>query len=469
MAATSSSAGYGASDVPYLRSFVKETAPAHLDHVASLSGVAPPDRRGGFTWCDLGCGQGVTAVMLAAMHPRGEFHGIDMMPAHIDHARRLAMEAIVPNASFHAADFNAADELDLPQFDYIVAHGVYTWVSPHVRGEMRAFIDRRLKPGGLVYLSYNALPGRAADLPMQRLVRAFSEARIGSSTERVGGALQIANLLRTLNVVPLAASPMLDRVNELNEDGAAAYVAHELLARHWEPLCVTEVRCDLATIGLDPVGTATLLENYDTFVVPAAARSMLAHIVDRDLRELARDFLIDQSFRRDVFVRGAQRLSADDQRRAMLRCAFGLTRQPSRIAYAVAAPAGRVAFDTPAARKIVGALASGPRVLGEVAQECDIAPADALASALTLCACGQMQPTEAASAPVTAFNAAVLSRLNGAEEIGYLATPFGSSILINNAVRENLTKCQPSRAEPSWQNYLAVHGLASIFPSDGRR
>ncbi len=448
-------------DVPYLRAFVRELAPAWLDHVAILSGVAPPARQGGFTWCDLGCGQGVTAVMLAAMHPVGELYGIDMMPAHIDHARRLAAEACVANSKFHAIDFGAAAGLDLPQFDYIVIHGVYTWVSARVRADLRSFIDRHLKPGGLVYLSYNALPGRADDLSMQRLVHALSESREGNSIERVVAALQIVNSLRELKVRALTTSPMLARINQQKDNFAAAYLAHELLAPHWEPLCVTEVRADMAVIGLEPVGSATLVENYDTFVLETAARAALADIADRNLRELARDFFIDQAFRRDIFARSAQQLGADDQRRLMLACAFGLTRQPSRVQYAVAAQAGRITFDNAAAREIVAALASGPRTLGAVAQERGIAPADAVASALVLCASGQMQPAEPTRAPVGLFNAVVLNKLNGPEEIAYLAMPFGTGIFINDAVREILTNRPTVEAEPSWQDFLAVHGWSN--------
>src|SRR5215471_11957372 len=84
--------GY-ATDVPYLRDFKRQLAPAWLDHVALVAGIEPPARNSGFAWCDLGCGQGVTANILAATHPGGTFHAIDAMPAHIDHARRLAAEA----------------------------------------------------------------------------------------------------------------------------------------------------------------------------------------------------------------------------------------------------------------------------------------------------------------------------------------------------------------------------------------
>src|SRR5437667_10120545 len=79
--------GY-ATDIAYLRDFKPVLAPAWLDHVALVAGVVPPARHEGFAWCDLGCGQGVTAAILAAAHPTGEFHGIDAMPVHIDHARR---------------------------------------------------------------------------------------------------------------------------------------------------------------------------------------------------------------------------------------------------------------------------------------------------------------------------------------------------------------------------------------------
>ena len=102
--------GY-ATDIPYLRDFKPPLAPAWLDHVALVGGAEPPARNAGFAWCDLGCGQGVTANILAATHPRGTFHAIDAMPAHVDHARRLAGEAGIPNIAFHCVDFAAALDL----------------------------------------------------------------------------------------------------------------------------------------------------------------------------------------------------------------------------------------------------------------------------------------------------------------------------------------------------------------------
>src|ERR1700730_6635646 len=112
--------------IPYLRDFKPMLAPPWLDHVALVAGIEPPARRNGFAWCDLGCGQGVTAAILAATHPAGVFHGIDGNPMHSCHPRRLAAATAIPNLQLHAVNFTAAIDLELPQFDYIVARGVYT-------------------------------------------------------------------------------------------------------------------------------------------------------------------------------------------------------------------------------------------------------------------------------------------------------------------------------------------------------
>src|SRR5947199_3502576 len=146
MPAPPSLAGY-VTDIPYESGFKPMLAPAWLDFVALRGGVAPPIRDQGFLWCDLGCGQGVTAAILAATHPAGEFHGIDAMSAHIEHAVGLAAEAQAANAHFHAMNFAAAAGAGLPRFDYIVAHGVYSWIDAATRAQLRRFIDGHLKPG----------------------------------------------------------------------------------------------------------------------------------------------------------------------------------------------------------------------------------------------------------------------------------------------------------------------------------
>jgi SAM-dependent methyltransferase len=451
--------GYVA-DVPYVRAFIHELAPAWLDHVAVISGLVPPAREGGFAWCDLGCGQGVTAAMLAAMHPGGQFHAIDAMPEHIDHGRRFADEAGVANVSFHAADFAVAADLPLPKFDYIVAHGVYSWVGPLIRADMRAFIARHIKHGGLVYISYNAMPGRAADLPFQRLVRAVGETCAGDSTERVAAALKIVDSLLALKAPALVASPMLTLLKEQKSRFAPAYLAHEYMGQHWDPLFVTEVRSEMAEIGLKPVGSATLVENHDSFVLGQAAREALAVIGDEDVRELARDFLIDQFFRRDLFVREGKALDDPGQRQRLLANAFALARGADKIEYVLRTAAGRLNFDNAAARAIIAGLAAGPCRLGAIAEHSDAAAEDVVANAIALCASAQILPVESRRASVAAMNAAISRRLGGPEEIAYVALPCGTALPVNDPVRLLLRGDTGGDVEyDEWRDFLAAHGI----------
>jgi SAM-dependent methyltransferase len=447
-------------DVPYVPLVIQHLAPAWLDHVAVISGMMPPTRKEGFAWCDLGCGQGTTAVILAATHPCGRFHGIDAMPEHTDRGRRFAAEGEVGNVIFHTADFATAGQLELPNFDYIVAHGVYSWVGPQVRTDMRSFIDSRLKPGGLVYVSYYAMPGRAADLPFQRLVRAIGETCKGDSTQRAEAALKIIDPLLGLKAPALVASPMLSRLKREEYRVDASYLSHEYMGQHWDPLFVTEVRRDMATIGLKPVGSATLVENHDSFVLGKAGQEALTAITDEDVRELARDFLIDQFFRLDVFSRGGDQLDENEQRRLLLAGAFTLTCPASKVDYTLHTAAGQLTFDNAAARAIVAALAAGPCTLGEIAQQRSVSVKDAIANAMVLCASNQIRPVEAMRTPVAKMNTALSRRLGGPEEIPYLALPCGTAIGINDKIRLLLRGQRGDDEEfGAWRDFLAAQSV----------
>jgi SAM-dependent methyltransferase len=450
--------GY-ATDIPYLRDFKPMLAPAWLDHVALVAGIEPPVRRNGFAWCDLGCGQGVTAAILAATHPTGVFHGIDAMPVHIDHARRLATEAAIPNARFHAVDFAAALELDLPQFDYIVAHGVYTWVDRESQRDLRRFIDRRLKPGGLVYLGYNAMPGWARDLPFQRLVRELGQTFPGDNAARFAAAAGIIRSLAEGGVPAMLASFTVRELEQRPEDYAPAYLVHEFMPVAWQPLYVTEVRAAMAAIGLTPVGSATLSENFDWMVLSEAARKTVSAIADEDARELVRDFYFDQRFRCDVFARGNRRLGPEEQTQRLSSSAFALAQPVPAIRYMISTPAGTLAYDTPTARAIVGALAEGPRALTDVVQ--NPATAEDLETLQFLCAAGDIMPVEPRHASVGELNRIFFGRVDGPEEIRWLVLPCGTALAVDRGLIRQLRDVGEidEKQFPGWRDLMAAHGI----------
>src|SRR4029077_15564225 len=127
----------------------------------TLSGMEAPDLDRHFTYCELGCGRGRTSTVLAAINPEAEFHAVDFHPAHIAHAQQQARHARLRNIQFHECSFAelpGAYGAALPKFDVITMHGVWSWIAPQLQEAIVAFLNARLKPGGLVYVSYNALP-----------------------------------------------------------------------------------------------------------------------------------------------------------------------------------------------------------------------------------------------------------------------------------------------------------------------
>jgi hypothetical protein len=419
-------AGY-VNDVAYAATFQPELAPAWLDLVAVLGGFAAPRSGGAPAWCELGCGLGLTAIVVAGCNPGALVHGIDASPGHIRAARKAAHDAGVPATSFHALDFAAAIELDLPRFQYIVAHGVYSWIDAEAKFALRRFIDRHLAPGGLVYVSYNAMPGWAADMPFQHLVRALAGDAPGDSVAQFAGAAETIQHLKAAGAAALAASPMAATGWEDTKDRLPkAYFAHEYLAPAWRPLYVDEVRADMAGIGLTPVGSATLRENFDSFVLKRAAREALDRIGDRDRRELVRDYFLFQRFRRDVFGRAPARIGEEERRARLFSLPFALACPPDEVAFAMATQAGTVRFDNPVARRIVERLGDGVLTLEAYRGGGDAAD-DLLSNMLALCCAGVIQPVAGDCVDVGRLNAA-LARAGEASRMQVTVMPNGAAL-----------------------------------------
>jgi trans-aconitate methyltransferase len=445
-------------DVPYIANFTPELAPACLDLVAVINGFQPPRKSDAFAWCELGCGMGLAPIIFAATHPEGVFHGIDAMSAHITRAREIAAKAEIPNLTFHALDFAAACDLALPQFDYIVAHGVYAWIDDQAAAAFRHFIDRHLAPGGLVYVSYNSMPGWAADAPFQHLAYAMAAQAPGNSSERFAAVAVTLQELHKAGAAALIASPIASDLKARVAKHPAAYFAHEYLAPAWHPLYVDEVRKAMAEIGLAPIGSASLRDNFDGFVLRQAARDALAEIADADLRELARDYFMHQRFRRDVFGRIPERIDDDARNAALLGTHFALKRPAGLTEYFMDTEAGRVDFDNPVARRIVATLAEGARPLAE----CGIpggSDQDLIANGLALCAAIMILPVAAGRADVRRVNAALFESTDAQSETAFHVLPYGTSLRLDHAILAAFRDGRPvNEQQQPWVDFIKTLG-----------
>jgi len=290
-------------DSSYLYDFFPDHSPSWLNTVAVLNGVAARPLVEGFTWCDVGCGHGVSALALAAALPQGRFLGIDLNPAHVAFAQALARDAELDNTHFRAGDAGTL-EVPLPALDFAVLHGVISWVDAQTRKRLLDTVMAALKPGGLLMVSYNALPGWAAHRMMRDMMVNVTRDVDGGSLAKARAAVAWLRRLRDGGATFFRDHPALARAVDDMRDDRLAYVAHEYFNSVLRPFTFNEMRTDLETRGGHFVGRAELFLNVIDLCVPAALHSELADARDRAEFEARRDFLRNETLRRDVYVKG---------------------------------------------------------------------------------------------------------------------------------------------------------------------
>jgi SAM-dependent methyltransferase len=394
------SQGY-VTDVSYTNSFFRELSPAWLNHVAMSNGAHPRRLDEEFNHIDLGCGLGQSSNVLAACFPRGSFFGVDFNPAHIDTAQHLAKQLGIDNVQFVERAFEELLELDLPDFDFITLHGIYSWIGDETRKAVQRFIYKKLKPGGIVYNSYNCLPGWTNEAPIRRLLLEFGQLHHGDSAARVEKAAKDATEMAALKLGYFRANPgAADQVGKLTKR-ASNYLAHEYLNASWTTFYSMDVADEMAAAKLTYLGSATLMENHlELMLTDPAVAYCKKQPTDR-LRQLAQDFLVGQRFRRDVFVRGHSRLPRSEISRYLRTACFALPGPVEDFAEKAKVPRGEISFDQKSAQLIKEALAKGSLSLEQIIDTTGAKrnPQDLERTLLLMTAVGKLIPAGSAFQP----------------------------------------------------------------------
>ncbi|HEY9887957.1 MAG TPA: class I SAM-dependent methyltransferase [Candidatus Obscuribacterales bacterium] len=363
------SSGYN-TDLGYTFGYYREIAPEWLDYVALTKSVTPPT--GAWRYLELGCGQGYGLALLAAINPDHDFLGIDFNPVHITHARGLAQAAGLTNVRFEEADFLATAQAwptAWGQFDYITAHGIYSWMSPEVCAAIVQTVDRAAAPGALFYVSYNSLPAWISSYPVQHLMRLWQTTESLESVKAIETGLSrlqgLTEAQTGMTKVLPGMKSMLDKVGSRDR----SYLVQEYLHDNWHPRWFDQVAAELKPAKLSFVGTATLGDLYLNSFMPEKYREVLNDYTDPIVREVMVDVLTNQSFRRDVFSRGAAPLWSMQRRDALLQQRFALASRP--------APTEEIKFKTSMGElkgkaeiyhQFYDALAAGPKSALELMQ-----------------------------------------------------------------------------------------------------
>jgi SAM-dependent methyltransferase len=293
--------------LPYPSMPITHTQPAHLAALVMLFGIAAPavDRA---RVLELGCASGGNIIPLAARFPHAGFVGIDLSHRHIADGRQRIAALAIGNVRLRQADLTTLD-LAGERFDYVICHGVFSWVPKRTQNAIFRLCHDVLAPDGVVAISYNVLPGWHLRAAIRDICLHYA-GREGTPQRRVARARaaleQIAETSEAADPYGLLMRTEARRLKRV----PASYILGEFLAPDNAPCYVRDFIEQASNSGFDYLCEADLSAAVPHTLNPAQ-RIPLASLTgpNRPAIEQHIDYLTGRLFRRSVLVRrqpGAQ-------------------------------------------------------------------------------------------------------------------------------------------------------------------
>ncbi len=357
------------SDIDYTFGYYSELSPDKLKLALALAGLEPINVR--FA-CELGIGQGVTTNIHAAASEI-KWYGNDFNPNQAMYASRLASKSGNGfQVSDEAFDVFCNDET-LPDFDFIALHGIWSWVSAENRQVIVDFIRRKLRVGGVLYISYNTFPGWANFAPMRHILTQHSKAFSAAAADmpsKIADALRFGQELLAMNPRYLSQHPAVSEQLNSAKDKNIRYLAHEYFNKDWDPTYFSDIASQLSDAKLEFATSAHYLDLVDAINMTKQQATYLKSLKDVNFRQSVRDFIVNQQFRRDYWIKGARRLTPMEKTELLRDVDIILTRNRSHVPETFKSPLGDVTLDKSVYGPILNCL-SGNSItkIGSIADE----------------------------------------------------------------------------------------------------
>lgn len=316
-------------DITYTHGYYPELNPVRYQLALISAGFVAPQT---LNVCELGFGQGVSTAMHAAAQADVAYWGTDFNPSQAAHARNLSA---VSGANCHLYDQSFEEFCqrdDLPEFDFISLHGIWSWISDENREIIVNFVRRKLRVGGVLYISYNTQPGWAAAIPMRHLLTQHAEqmgAKGDGIVSRVNGATDFFKKFLAVNPGYIKANPQIEKRFEKLLAHDPAYLAHEYFNRDWEPMHFATMVEWLSPAKLGFACSSNLVDHVPALNLSPEQQVFMAEIADVNFKETLRDMIANQQFRRDYWIKGLQPLNAIHKSERLLEISVVLT-QPRK-------------------------------------------------------------------------------------------------------------------------------------------
>lgn len=299
--------GYRA-EIDYTAGYYREMNPLRLALPLLNKGIKPPSI---VNACELGFGNGIN-LLLNSASSNVNWYGCDFSPSHVAFCKEAAKGS---NLSLNISDedFKSfCNRNDLPDFDYICLHGVWSWISDENRTILLNFIKQKLKVGGILYISYNVLAGWSNMIAARELLTQIAERHNYSkfdTDEKVKGSLQEFSRIINAGARSICGDPKFKEKCLSLATKDTSYIAHELFNEDWHPMSFLQVSDQLQAAKLDFAASASYIDDIEILNLTKEQTQIANSFKDANLRENIKDHFIGQSFRKDLWVKGSSRLS----------------------------------------------------------------------------------------------------------------------------------------------------------------
>jgi SAM-dependent methyltransferase len=287
--------------VPYESHPFPQSTAEHLEALAFLFGLDAPALKQARV-LELGCAAGGNLIPIAARHPNASMVGVDLSSVQIRQGQAAIDKAQLKNIELRALDITGIDA-SFGQFDYIICHGVYSWVPAPVQDAILRICSQNLAPEGVAYVSYNVYPGWKA----REIVRDAMILR-GAPRDEPGEKLSYARGM--LEFLEQSARPdsVLKKTLEENmpivRNSGAYYLLHEFLEPHNAPCYFKEFAARAGAQGLtylaDAEPSTMFVQNYGEKVRDPLLRECGGSQI---MMEQYLDFLVNRTFRQTLLVK----------------------------------------------------------------------------------------------------------------------------------------------------------------------
>jgi methyltransferase-like protein len=292
-------------ELPYYSFPYPGTAPENLAAIAHLFGLDAPDTRNARV-LELGCASGGNMIPFAARHPKARVVGIDLSAVQVEEGQQRIAALKLRNIELRAMDLTTITR-EFGTFDYIVCHGLYSWVPDEAREAILRICRDNLAEQGVAYVSYKTYPGWKAH-EIVRDAMLLRAGRDGDIKTRLGLGRGMIDFLRTHARGDSVLASAIGQDHSMIAHADANYIAHDFLAGFNAPCYFLDFVKHAEQHGMAYLGEADAHTMFATNYGEAVARPLLDECGgNQEMLEQYLDFVSDRSFRSTLLVHGARK------------------------------------------------------------------------------------------------------------------------------------------------------------------